>query len=40
MSFTAILREIVDECGGGLGAALMGADGIPIAEVVSKDPAS
>jgi len=40
MSFTTILREIVDECGGGLGAALMGADGIAIAEVVAEDPAA
>jgi predicted regulator of Ras-like GTPase activity (Roadblock/LC7/MglB family) len=34
MSFASILNEIVDGCGGGLGAALMGSDGIPIAEVV------
>ena len=33
MSFEAILRGIVDQCPGALGAALMGADGIPIAEV-------
>ena len=33
MSFASILQEIVDECGGGLAAALMGADGIPIEEV-------
>lgn len=33
MSFASILREIVDECGGGLAAALMGADGIPIEQV-------
>ena len=30
MSFAAILRTIVEECGGGIGAALMGNDGIPI----------
>ena len=34
MSFASILSEIVNGCGGGLGAALMGNDGIPIAEVV------
>ena len=33
MTFASILQEIVDECGGGLAAALMGADGIPIEEV-------
>ena len=33
MSFEGILRGIVDQCPGCLGAALMGADGIPIAEV-------
>ena len=33
MSFQTILRSIVDECGGGLSAALMGLDGIPIEQV-------
>jgi predicted regulator of Ras-like GTPase activity (Roadblock/LC7/MglB family) len=33
MSFSAILRDIVEGCGGGLAAALMGNDGIPIDEV-------
>ena len=33
MSFESILQSVVDECGGGLGAVLMGTDGIPIAEV-------
>ncbi|MEE8164173.1 MAG: hypothetical protein V3T64_01255 [Myxococcota bacterium] len=33
MSFQTILRLIVDECGGGLSAALMGLDGIPIEQV-------
>ena len=33
MSFASILQEIVDECGGGLAAVLMGADGIPIEQV-------
>lgn len=32
MSFETILQEIVEGCGGGIGAALMGSDGIPIAE--------
>ena len=35
MSFISILQEIVNGCGGGLGAALMGSDGIPIEEFVS-----
>ncbi len=33
MSFESILQSIVDECGGGTGAALMGLDGIAIVEV-------
>jgi predicted regulator of Ras-like GTPase activity (Roadblock/LC7/MglB family) len=37
MSFRAVLRAIVDECGGGLGAVLMSADGIPIEEYVTED---
>jgi predicted regulator of Ras-like GTPase activity (Roadblock/LC7/MglB family) len=32
MSFEDILQSIVDECGGGQSAALMGLDGIAIAE--------
>ncbi len=37
MNFEAILRAIVEECGGGIGAALMGNDGIPIEEfTISK----
>jgi len=32
MNFEAILRAIVEGCGGGIGAALMGNDGIPIEE--------
>jgi predicted regulator of Ras-like GTPase activity (Roadblock/LC7/MglB family) len=32
MSFEAILRAIVEGCGGGIGAALMSNDGIPIEE--------
>jgi len=35
MSFRSILRSIVEECGGGLGAVLMGSDGIPIEEYVT-----
>ena len=35
MSFASILNEIVKGCGGGLGAALMGSDGIPIEEVLA-----
>lgn len=38
MSFAAVLRKIVDECGGGLGAALMGNDGIPIEQVAATRP--
>jgi len=33
MSFEAILRAIVSQCPGCVGVALMGVDGIPIAEV-------
>ena len=40
MSFDSILLEIVNECGGGLGAALMGNDGIPITEVLAKSQAA
>jgi predicted regulator of Ras-like GTPase activity (Roadblock/LC7/MglB family) len=32
MSFESILQAIVEECPGALGAALMGSDGIPIAQ--------
>ncbi len=35
MSFAGPLREIVEGCGGGIGAVLMGNDGIPIEQVVS-----
>ena len=37
MSFESILRGIVERCGGALGAALMGNDGIPV-EQVSAGP--
>jgi hypothetical protein len=33
MSFQSILQEIVDQCGGGFSASLMGLDGIAIEEV-------
>ena len=33
MSFEAVLQSIVDECGGGWSAALMGLDGIAISQV-------
>jgi len=36
MSFSALLREIVDSCGGGIGAALMENDGIPIEQVTAS----
>ena len=39
MSFASILQEIVDECGGGLAAALMGSDGIPIEQVEASGEA-
>ncbi len=38
MNFEAILRTIVDGCGGGIGAALMGNDGIPIEEFTASNP--
>jgi predicted regulator of Ras-like GTPase activity (Roadblock/LC7/MglB family) len=44
MSFEEILQSIVDECGGGCGAALMGLDGVsiatasPSAGIVPDDP--
>jgi predicted regulator of Ras-like GTPase activity (Roadblock/LC7/MglB family) len=37
MSFRSILRSIVEECGGGIGAVLMGSDGIPIDEFVTGE---
>jgi len=36
MNFEAILRAIVEGCGGGIGAALMGNDGIPIEEFTAS----
>ena len=37
MSFDVILRKIVEECGGGIGVALMGNDGIPIEQIDLTD---
>jgi len=37
VSFAPILQEIVDQCGGALGAVLMGNDGIPIQHVTGRD---
>ena len=37
MSFSSILQEIVDGCDGGIGAVLMGVDGIPIQQVLAED---
>jgi predicted regulator of Ras-like GTPase activity (Roadblock/LC7/MglB family) len=37
MSFAAVLHEIVEGCGGVIGAALMGNDGVPIEEVIAED---
>jgi predicted regulator of Ras-like GTPase activity (Roadblock/LC7/MglB family) len=36
MSFEDILHEILSECGGGLGIALMGSDGIPISQITAQ----
>lgn len=36
MSFETVLQTIVDECGGGLAAALMGLDGIAVAQVTAR----
>jgi predicted regulator of Ras-like GTPase activity (Roadblock/LC7/MglB family) len=40
MSFESILQTIVDECGGGVGAALMERDGIPLEQVLASKPVS
>lgn len=37
MTFGAILQSIVDDCGGGFCAALMGLDGIAIEQVVAGE---
>lgn len=36
MTFEAVLQTIVDECGGGFSAALMGLDGISVAQVTAS----
>ena len=40
MSFAAMLREIVEGCSGGIGAALMGNDGIAIEQVTASRAAA
>ena len=40
MNFAVLLREIVDGCGGGIGAALMGNDGIAIEQVTGSNAAA
>jgi predicted regulator of Ras-like GTPase activity (Roadblock/LC7/MglB family) len=40
MNFETILRTIVEGCGGGIGAALMGNDGIPIEEFTASQAPS
>jgi len=40
MSLASILKEIVDGCGGGIGAALVGQDGIAIEQVLACEPAA
>ena len=36
MSFQSILQSIVDDCGGGVGVALMGRDGIAIGQALAR----
>jgi len=40
MSFQSILRAIVDPCGGAIGVALMGSDGIPIEQALARSDAA
>ena len=40
MSFDTILEAILEECGGGLGIALMGTDGIPIHQIPEEGESS
>lgn len=40
MSFGSILQSIVDECGGGIGVALMGSDGIPVEQALAASDAA
>jgi predicted regulator of Ras-like GTPase activity (Roadblock/LC7/MglB family) len=37
MSFDSILGQVLRECPGAVGAALMGSDGVPIAEVAAPN---
>lgn len=37
MSFEAVLQEMIDDCAGAIGIALMGSDGIPVAEATGPD---
>jgi predicted regulator of Ras-like GTPase activity (Roadblock/LC7/MglB family) len=39
MSFAPLLREIVENCGGGIAVSLMQSDGIPVEEVTLDDAA-
>lgn len=39
MSFADLLSKIVEECGGGIGVALMGTDGVAIDQQMAKEPA-
>jgi len=39
MSFDSILEQVLSECPGALGAALMGSDGLPIAQAVAPSAA-
>jgi len=39
MSFSDLLARIVETCGGGIGIALMGSDGIAIAQQMASQPA-
>jgi predicted regulator of Ras-like GTPase activity (Roadblock/LC7/MglB family) len=38
MSFDSILLQVLGECPGALGAALLGSDGLPIAQVTAEGP--
>ena len=38
MSFSELLETIVEDCGGGIGIALMGDDGIAIEQVMARAP--
>jgi len=40
VSFQSILQTIIDECGGGVGIALMGSDGIPVDQAMVASEAA